>query len=260
MNPRDPVRAPPGPRWRDHDRRPVRLAQRRSSRSRDGAHVGALDPRSSPMRSSTAIGASRCEPPPEHGLRLSADRGPGPIAPYIGAVGLSPPDDLAALGTVEVGWRLARALVGQRVYATVATREALRPGFDSRARRGRLDHRPGERAVGRAINRLGLRHARRAFDHPLVDPVATREECGRACIECGLADCLPLAVGGERRPTVSAASRCRRESRHDGLGQRPALRGLRQPDADLVGRERDVGRPDPGQPAGEEAHRGRPRQ
>ena len=108
----------------------------------------------------------------ERGLGLWAIEVPG-VAPFIGYVGLWPADDLTGAGTVEVGWRLARAHWGNG-YATEAACEALRFGFEQVG----LDEIvsftvPQNQRSRRVMERIGLRHDPSGdFDHPRVDPVA----------------------------------------------------------------------------------------
>ena len=83
----------------------------------------------------------------QHGFGLWAVEVPGE-AEFVGFVGLAVPRfEAHFMPAVEVGWRLAAEWWG-RGYATEAAREALRFGFDEAgARRDRLVHGAGQRAV-----------------------------------------------------------------------------------------------------------------
>ena len=98
---------------------------------------------------------------------------------FIGFVGLSIPRRIFAFSPcVEIGWRLARAQWGQG-YASEAARAALRVGFE----RIGLDEIVSFTALNnrrsRAVmERIGLRDAQLAFEHPAVPPGnALRAHC-----------------------------------------------------------------------------------
>ncbi|HEX6706860.1 MAG TPA: GNAT family N-acetyltransferase [Albitalea sp.] len=90
---------------------------------------------------------------------------------FIGFVGLAPvPERMPFAPAIEIGWRLASAHWG-RGYATEAARAALGIGFERLA----LPEIVSFAAVGnersRAVmQRLGMRLAVEAFEHPGMEP------------------------------------------------------------------------------------------
>ncbi len=96
----------------------------------------------------------------------------GGDAPFVGFVGLTRPAFEAPFSPcVEVSWRLAKPFWGKG-YATEATREALRHGFQDL----KLDEVvsftvPGNEPSRRLMKRLGMtRAASEDFAHPLLPP------------------------------------------------------------------------------------------